>query len=168
MAKKDVDVDGVRISSPPPPNSALKHVDDVFIVVTQAFCPNGHNLVDENDRREENLFDGYPGIKLHVTQNGQEGEVILSPFHGDCTKKGKTDWNSGAKLEVRCPVCKELLPRMASCRCEGNGDLILLYLTPKLSDSHILGLCNVWGCRRSRTINNWQIISEYLDGSITD
>ncbi len=164
MAKDDVEQERIRISVAPPPNSAIKQVDEVFIVITQAFCPNGHNLIaDDND-----LFDGYPGLKLNLEEDGKTTEILLSPFHGDSSKKGMTDWTEGTKLTISCPECHTPFPKMASCRCSGDGDLIKLYLTPSLSDSHILAMCNVWGCRRSRTINNWQIISEYLDGQIKD
>ncbi|MCP4604905.1 MAG: hypothetical protein GY847_31020 [Proteobacteria bacterium] len=164
MAKEDIDKKRVLISVVPPPNSALKQVDDVYIVITQAFCPFEHSLITE----ENDVFDGYPGIKVHVRTEQQSGDVVLSPFHGDISKKGKTDWAQGTKLDVCCPICHESFPKLASCRCPGGGDLIKLYLTRNLSDSHVLAMCNVWGCQRSRTINNWQIISEYLDGEIDD
>jgi hypothetical protein len=170
MPKKDVDKGRVKIASVPPPDSSIIRVDDVFIVVTQAFCQNGHNLV-ENDNE---LFDGYPGIKLRLCDgHGASGIVFLSPFHGDGSKKGKADWPAGTKLQVRCPTCDAQLPVLAKCHCDpaiskGGGDLVKLFLSPALTDSHILALCNVWGCRKSRTIDNWHIISEYLSGQISD
>jgi hypothetical protein len=165
MAKKDVEQERVQVSVAPPPESAIKQVDEVFIVVTQAYCQNGHNLVIEDGE----LFDGYPGLRLNLTsRDGVTGTVTLSPFHGDNTKKGDLDWKNGEPLVLSCPVCNEELPRLASCNCEGKGNLVKVHLTPGLSDSHILAMCNVWGCRRSRTIDNWQIISEYLDGTIKD
>lgn len=164
MPKEDVDRDKLRISTPPPPDSSLIKLDDVFIVVTQAFCHKGHSLMSEDN----DLFDGYPGIKVRVRSGNREGDVVLSPFHGDASKKGDLDWKDGTKLEILCPVCRESLVKMASCRCAGDGDLIKIYLSPNLSDSHILAMCNIWGCHRSRTIDNWQIISEYFDGQIDD
>ena len=166
MAKKDVDQEHVRVSTAPPPMSAIKQVDDVFIVVTQAYCPNGHNLVDETNEQ----FDGYPGIRLLVRDGENEGEVHLSPFHGDESKLGKTDWRVGVRLEVLCPICQTPLPSLAHCHCETpdgrGGELVKLYLSPALTDSHVLALCNVWGCRHSRTVDNWQLISEFLEGQI--
>lgn len=170
MPKKDVDKGRLKIASVPPPESSIKHVDDVFIVVTQAFCQNGHNLVDNDNE----MFDGYPGIKLQLTDGrGNAGIVYLSPFHGDSSKKGKTDWPAGTKLNVRCPICNVLLPVLAKCHCDpaispNGGDLVKLFLSPSRTDSHIVALCNVWGCRKSRTIDNWNIISEYLSGQISD
>jgi hypothetical protein len=170
MPKKDVDKGRLKIASVPPPESSIIRVDDVFIVVTQAFCQNGHNLVAQDNE----LFDDYPGIKLRLSDGrGDTGVVYLSPFHGDGSKKGKTDWAAGTKLQVRCPICDVQLPVLAKCHCDpkispNGGDLVKLFLSPALTDSHILALCNVWGCRKSRTIDNWHIISEYLSGQISD
>lgn len=166
MAKRDVEKERVRISTAPSPDSSIKQLEDVVIVVTQAFCPEGHNLIGELSAD----FDGYPGIHLEISDGRKTGAVDLSPFHGDDSKKGDLDWEKGARLEVRCPICKTPLPRMARCNCETKdgrgGDLVKLYLTPKLEDSHAMALCNIWGCRQSRTIDNWQIISEFLEGQI--
>lgn len=164
MPKLDINQDDVVVQGAPAPHSTIKQVDDIFIVVTQAFCQNGHNLISHDN----DIFDGYPGIKLRVEYNGQVGVVVLSPFHGDASKKGNLDWPEGAKLKVTCPHCQVELPRMAGCCCDGRGDIIKLYLTRKISDSHVLAMCNVWGCRRSRTIDDKEIISEYLEGQIED
>jgi hypothetical protein len=164
MAKQDIDKEHVRISVIPPPNSALKQIDDVYIVITQAFCPDGHPLIGDDNE----LFDGYPGLKVLLKSENSSGEIVLSPFHGDESKKGAALWADGEKVEICCPECGKPFPRMASCSCPGAGDLIKIYTTTTMSDSNILAMCNVWGCRRSRTINNWQIISEYFDGQIKD
>jgi hypothetical protein len=164
MAKRDVEQENVRITEVPPPPSAIKKVDDVFIVVTQAFCPNNHNLVTDDNEK----FDGYPGIRLKIVSGDRTGNVFLSPFHGDDSKKGDLDWEDGTRMEVRCPKCNIVLPTLAKCHCDKEGDIVKLYLNSSLNDSHILALCNVWGCRRSRTIDNWNIISEYFDGQISD
>ena len=168
MAKKDVEQDNVKIAETPRPESALKTVDDVFILVTQAFCPNGHNLVREGNEK----FDGFDGIKLKIESGSKTGVVYLSPLHGDDSKKGDTEWDDGTRFTVRCPDCDTPLPILAKCNCTGDpndkGDIVKLYLSPNLNDSHIMAFCNVWGCRRSRTIDNWHIISEYLDGQISD
>ena len=171
MPKQDVDVNQVRISAAPGDDSALKQVDDVFIVVTQAFCPNGHNLIVDFDKEPYDFeadFDGFPGMKLHLESATDSGDVVLSPFHGDGSKKGKTNWGSGTKVKISCPHCGVQLPKLASCRCPDSGDLVKVYLSPALTDSNVLALCNVWGCPRSHTIDNWEIISEYLDGQIED
>jgi hypothetical protein len=168
MAKRDVDQEQLRISTNPPPDSAIKQVDDVYIVVTQAFCPNGHNLVDDANE----IFDEYPGIRLKLVAGDRSGEVFLSPYHGDGSKRGATDWKDGTRFDVRCPTCDVSLPVLTRCSCKSDdgkiGQLVKLYLTPGLNDSHMVVVCNVWGCRHSRTIDNWHIISEFFDGRIGD
>ena len=168
MAKKDVDQGRVKISAPPPLESTIELIDDVFIIMTEAYCPNGHNLI--SDENEE--FDGYPGIKVLLKSDDNDGIVYLSPIHGDGTKKGDQNWKDGQKIQFFCPICNVALPTFAKCHCSfengQQGDLVKLFTSSDLSDSHILALCNVWGCRRSRTIDNWNIISEFLDGQITD
>lgn len=169
MAKKDIQQELVRISVAPPPCSSIKQVDDVFILITQAFCPNGHNLVSEQNE----LFDGYPGIKLKLNAEDIKDEIIyVSPFQGDKSKKGKLDWKDGTKLDIKCPHCDISLPFIAKCNCESSdgqvGQLLKLYLTPALSDADILVLCNIWGCSKSKIIDNWNIISEYFEGHISE
>lgn len=168
MAKKDVEHKKLRISSPPPSDSALKQLDDVFIVVTEAFCPAGDNLISDDNED----FDGYPGIRVILKSDNKEGTVFLSPFHGDATKKGELDWLEGEKLEFFCPYCRIPLPTFGKCHCSFDsgqaGELVKLFTSTDLSDSHVLALCNVWGCRRSRTIDNYNIVSEYIDGLISD
>ncbi len=171
MPKQDVDVNQVRISAPPPVDSSLKQVDDVFIVVTQAFCPNGHNLIVDFENGNYDFecdFDGFPGLKIKLDSGVESGEIVLSPFHGDNSKKGKTHWKTGTKLVISCPYCGAVLPRLASCKCPDNGDLVKIYLSPSLTESNVLAICNIWGCRRSHTIDNWEMISEYLDGQIDE
>jgi len=168
MPRKDVERKKVKISVIPPPESSLKHIDNVFIVVTEAFCPNGHNLIGPGNED----FDGYPGISLQISDGEKSGILYVSPIHGDGTKKGLVNWKDGQKLTICCPHCGVRIPRLAGCHCSPsspmNGDLLKLYTTAALNDSHIMAFCNVWGCRRSRTIDNWNIISEYFDGVLTD
>ena len=164
MPKKDVERQRIRISVAPPADSSIEHLDEVFIVITQAYCPKGHNLIEEKNE----AFDGYPGIRIRVAHEDETADVILSPFHGDASKKGKTDWPDGVPLLISCPICGEPMPKLANCRCDGSGDLVKIFLTEQLSDRNVLGICNIWSCPRSRTIDNWQIISEYLDGQIED
>ncbi|MBN2803766.1 MAG: hypothetical protein JXR91_11775 [Deltaproteobacteria bacterium] len=168
MAKKDIVKNKVKISVPPPPDSTIKQIDDVFIVMTEAYCPNGHNLI--SDDNEE--FDEYPGIKVYLKGEKKEGPVYLSPFQGDGTKKGTQDWNAGEKLKFFCPECNEALPIMAHCSCLDNkgehGDIVKIFTSDDLAEKSVLSLCNVWGCRKSKVTDNWNIISEYLDGEIID
>lgn len=161
---KNVDVERLKVAPrPPSEGTGVKVEDEVLIIVTQLFCPNGHNLVDQEDKR----FDGYGGIRLLVSDGEREGIVVLSPFHGDRRKEGIT-FPEGTKLHLMCPVCRVELPVLANCTCSGHGELRKLYLTPKLEDSHLVAVCDVWGCPRSRVIDENEILSEYVEGNITD
>ena len=142
----------------PSPDARIKEVDDVVIQVTQAFCPNGHNLV----RNRRQLFDGSPGISLWVSDGTNSGEVILSPFHGDHSKKSGLKFTKGSPLEVACPVCKAQLPVLSPCTC-ACGQLVMLYLTPQLDDGNVVAVCNSWGCHRSKVFDQAQLLAAYLE-----
>jgi len=54
---------------------AAPHVaieNDVLVVVTQAFGPQGHNLVGISDVE----FDGHPAVTLKLRAGGREGRYI--------------------------------------------------------------------------------------------
>jgi hypothetical protein len=142
----------------PSKKTRIKELDDVVIQVTQVFCPNGHNLV----RNRRQLFDGSPGISLLVSDGDTSDTVILSPYHGDASRKGKASFPDGTRVEVSCPVCKAQLPKLGACNCEGDGELFMLYLTPELDDGRVVALCNVWGCHRSKVFDQAQLLSAYL------
>jgi hypothetical protein len=80
MSKDDVRQDDLMIHGDSPSDEIkVKVADDVFIIVTQAFCPKGHNLVGHG----ESSFDGYKGICLKLSDGKTEGLLEVSPFHGD-------------------------------------------------------------------------------------
>jgi hypothetical protein len=161
VAKKDIDRD--RLSRPedslPPSNdSFIEQLDDVIIQVTQAFCPKGHSLV----RNKQETFDGQPGISLWVSDGDKEGEVIVSPYHGDHSRKGSVDVEEGKSLTISCPECKTELPKLSACACDDHASLFGIYLTPALDEGHVAALCNVWGCHRSKVFDQAQLLSAYL------
>jgi len=147
------------VSAGPSADSHIREVDDVIIQVTQVFCHNGHNLI----LNSEKLFDGQPGISLLVSNGKTSGEVVLSPFHGDHRRRGMQDFKDGEHITVSCPVCKEELKPLAPCSCSKDGRLVKLYLTPKISEDNIVGLCNVWGCHRSKVFDQAQLLSAYVE-----
>jgi hypothetical protein len=144
--------------SHPSSQSHIREVDDVIIQVTQAYCPSGHNLV----RNQTLLFDGQPGVSLWLSDGQREGEVVLSPFHGDHTKQG-LEFPDGSRLEITCPECRNQLPKLQPCTCPDNGDLVVVYLTPELDDGHVVALCNIWGCFRSKVFDQAQLLAAYLE-----
>jgi hypothetical protein len=135
--------------------------EGVTVIVTQAFCPNGHNLVRPD---LDAVFDGHPGIAVFIECEDWSGEVVLSPIHGDHSKVGMIkSIPEGTKCVVRCPECEVELPRIAPCGCEKGGELIGLYLRPDLSEGDVIGICNVLGCYRSRVMDKWEILSQFVE-----
>lgn len=109
-------------------------------------------------------FEGHPGIRMLVSDGSSEEEVTLSPIHGDRRKAMSTTYRLGTRLDLSCPVCDAKLDVLFPCSC-GRGELMSLYLTDALSEGHVAAVCNVWGCPRSRLIDNWQVISQFVDAS---
>jgi hypothetical protein len=176
MTSNDPSIENVRLHKEAPTEESHLVLEDaqahegVQVVVTQIFCPKGHNLVGLS--RE--AFDGHPGISLRVDAEHASGgagprggEVILSPIHGDREKRGVT-FPDGTKLAIRCPVCETRLPELTRCSCSEHGRLLKLYLTPTLSEAHLVAVCDIWGCPRSRVIDNFEMFSEFLAGNIGD
>ncbi len=138
-----------------------KHGDDesIAIMMTQAFCPNGHNLVGLDDAR----FDGNPGISIKVEAPDWSGAIVLSPYQGDPSKVGMaTHVKEGTKCRISCPVCNVELPVQVECGCADKGDLVALYLRKDLAGGDMVSMCNVFGCHHSKVMDNWHLVSEYL------
>ncbi|MFH2010584.1 MAG: hypothetical protein ABI333_28545 [bacterium] len=167
MSDNDVDSGHLRLHKDSPSeetNIVLEeHTNDVFVVVTQLYCQNGHNLIGLSDE----TFDSFPGISLWVEGAGKSGEVVVSPIHGDSDKRGLS-FPNGTKLSIQCPVCKAELPELTNCRCTDTAKLRKAYLTPKLSEAHIVAVCDIWGCQLSRVIDSYEMFSEFLEGRIGD
>jgi hypothetical protein len=162
MGRKDVDRERLRIRKKTPSDgTGVRLLEQAFVVVTQAYCPKGHNLVGAGPT----AFEGYPGIAIWVSDGKTQGLVELSPVHGDRTKVGP-DFPSGTKLRLECPICRTELPQLAHCSCQADGTLRKLYLSEKLDEAYLVGLCDVWGCTRSRVIDGSEILSEWIAGNI--
>lgn len=90
-----------------------------------------------------------------------EGQVVLSPIHGDDTKFGAMDFEPGEVTKVTCPVCDKEFPIVQACGCTEGANLVGLYLDDTLQGDSQLVVCTAWGCVRSRVIDRFQIISKY-------
>jgi len=162
MGRKDVDREGLHVARDGVAESAgVQLLEHTFIVVTQAFCPASHNLVGAGPT----AFDGYPGIAIWVDDGKSQGLVELSPIHGDKSKVGP-EFPAGTKLRLECPVCRAELPFLAECSCQPGAALHLLYLSAQRDEANVVGLCDIWGCTRSRVIDRSEILSEWLAGNI--
>jgi hypothetical protein len=129
--------------------------DEVTIVVTQAFGPEGEPLVGIS----EVSFDGYPAVTILVEAAGREGLLHLSPIHGDSRKAGFTDIAPGTKCRLLSPVSHKPLDRVPDTDGDPGTDYYALYLTPERHLGSIVAISDVWGHYHSRIVDNFELIS---------
>jgi hypothetical protein len=157
MSRKHIDEDNLTVTGAhrrsQPPGITVE--DDVVIVVTQAFCPKGHNLAGAYDV----TFDEHPAVTLKVRVKGREGLVHLSPIHGDKRKTGMTDIEVGTKCELLCPICEQALPKVGAVEDGTTAEYYALFLTPKLEQGALVAISDVWGHYHSRVVGDDELIS---------
>lgn len=142
-------------------DSAILKPDGALIVLTQAFCPNGHNLIRDTHPR----FHGFPGIGIEVEGPGLSGTVFLSPVHGDpCSQGVPKSLETGQRFILRCPECHVVLPTLSRCRCQHGGELVALNLKPVRSEASVAAICTVFGCHRSRVLDSLELLDEFMAG----
>jgi hypothetical protein len=138
-------------------NPQLTVENDVVVIVTQAFGPQGHNLVGISDV----TFDGHPAVTLKVKADGREGLVHLSPVHGDSRKDGMIDIPGGTKCELLCPVSGAPLDIVGEVEDGSGARYYAIYLTPQLSRGSMVMISDVWGHYHSRIIDDFELISAW-------
>lgn len=139
-------------------NLDVQGLRDVTIVITQAYGPTGAQLVGISDV----AFDGYPALTLLVRADGREGQVHLSPIHGDDRKAGFTDIPVGTKCDLLCPTTRQPLDLVGKVDEDGiDADYCAIYLTPSLSAGSSVMVSNVWGHYHSRVVHDSELISHW-------
>lgn len=133
--------------------------DDVLVIVTQAYGPEGDSLVGLSDV----TFDGFPAVTVLVRADGKEGLAHMSPVHGDPRVEGFTDLADGTKCELLCPVSKKPLDRVANVDGKDGAEFFAIYLTPRLSDGDMVAISDVFGDRSSRIIDQFELISYWAE-----
>ena len=158
MGLKDIDTKNLTITGAhmSEDESHVEVMDDVLIVVTQAFGPDGDNLVGISDV----TFDGFPAVTLLVKAGEREGLVHLSPFHGDRRKEGFTDITKGTKCQLFCPVSKKPLDHLGKV-LDSRADYYAVYLSERLSKGEVVALSDIWGDYHSRIVDNSELISTW-------
>ncbi len=153
----------IHVRSPAPREKSnielLKHDGQVQVVLGQAFGPKGDNLIGIDDTQ----FDGHAALTLKVRAAGREGLTHISPIHGDDRKTGFIDIPVGTKCELLCPVSGEVLPKLPPVPGDETTSYYALYLTPELSEGAVVGISDVWGHYHSRVVDNFELISTWLD-----
>lgn len=130
----------------------------VVIILTQAFGPEGDNLIGLSDVE----FDGHPALTLRIRGAGKEGDVHLSPIHGDDRKAGFTDIPSGTRCELLCPVSGKPLDRVPDIEGDEDTDYYAVYLTPARSMGAIVAISDLWDHYHSRIVDHFELISSWL------
>jgi len=123
-------------------------------VLVEAYCVNGHNLVDIRY-----VINGFPGIRLKFKRPGNKGEFVISAIEDDFEKiilSGSLEKNK--KYDLFCPVCNAKLPVLTNCNCQNDAELVVLGLTPDLDFNNAVTFCNVTGCNNGSFIKSGEAL----------
>lgn len=123
-------------------------------VIKEAYCPNGHNIIDENYP-----INGFPGLRIKFKRKGVEGELVLSAIEGDFDKiilSGSLE--EGVKDELYCPHCDVMFKKLVSCNCNDDADMVIIGLTPQLDFNNAITFCNVTGCHNGSFVKSGDIL----------
>ncbi len=127
---------------------------NVRYVVTEAYCPNGCKIVDE-----EHEVNGFPGLRMKYKRAGMEGELVLSAIQGDFDKiilAGELE--DGIKDELYCAQCGIMFKKLVNCSCKADADMVVIGLTPELDYNNAISFCNVTGCTNGTTIRSGDVM----------
>ena len=136
-------------------------LSDKIVVVRQAFCPNGHNVVQNRYK-----FSGFAGIHLKAEINGNKGDLILSPIFGDHSHITiDIDINLGDQPKMTCPICGVELPILKKCENCESGNMLVLSMREKFDITDGIAFCDVAGCPSAYILDAEKLINEeYLKG----
>ena len=130
------------------------------VIVTEAFCSNGHSLMSKV------RIDGEPGIHfIYASQGGKKKtDVVISPVVGECMKKIL----KGAALKqddvvrILCPTCFTELPVLFDCEC--GAPIYLFYLDRRLRHSYGQSFCSRIGCTKaSRLRFSQDVLDDFIN-----
>lgn len=115
------------------------------VIVKEAFCPEGHNLVSDIE------VDGEKGLHLIYTNDDgtRETEVVLSPVLRACSKTilhGEA-FKNGEIIKILCPDCRTQLPILVNCEC--GAPIYLFFLDKDMDRLCGHSLCSRVGCNRA-------------------
>ncbi|MHC4212804.1 MAG: hypothetical protein ACYSWP_05440 [Planctomycetota bacterium] len=126
----------------------------VRYVLTEAYCPNGCNIMDEDHK-----INDAPGLRMKFKRPGMEGEFVLSAVEGDFTKIILSgELQDGVKDELYCPHCGVMFGKLVNCSCKPDADMVAIGLTPKLDFNNAISFCNVTGCIIGTSIKSGDVI----------
>ncbi len=115
------------------------------VVVTEAYCQNGHSLISDVKINEQN------GLNfIYTNQDGQkEAEIVISAVVGDRTKVNldQTTFDQEEIVKILCPTCRNDLPVLFMCEC--NAPIYLIYLDKRTNPRHAQSFCSRIGCKKA-------------------
>ena len=152
--KEHVDVEHLTVTGAPVSEGVT--IDDVIVVVTQAYGPDGEKLIGVSDQ----TFDGFAAITLKVRIGDREGLVNLSPIHGDARKTGFVHIPRGTRCELLSPVTGKALDRVGSID-GSDAHWYAIYLSPRLAKGPAVYVSDTWGHFHSRIVDNNELISHW-------
>jgi len=120
------------------------------LVVNEAYCPQGHNLMSEVKVDDER------GIRLIYTDESgaKETEIVISPVVGKCEKrvlKGEA-FKDGDIVKILCPDCRMELPVLCDCEC--GAPIYLFYLDNSMNPRYAQSVCSRVGCVRASELRH--------------
>lgn len=129
-----------------------KHIKEVQgqLVVSEAYCPKGHNLMSTVQ------LDGQNGIRFIYTDEAEsrDTEIVITPVVKRCEKtilKGEA-FEDGEIVRILCPVCRTELPVL--CNCECGAPIYLFYLDDNMSPLYAQSVCSRVGCVRASELRH--------------
>lgn len=145
----------------PETSSRLQAISEkgYVIVVTQAYGPNGEDLMD----REGPTFSGEPGVKIRVTQGDKQADVVLSPFFGDPAKRSPVEFEAGKCCVLTCPESGEPLDQIPGMGSAEDGHYFAVYLSPKLEKGELVAINDVWGVTSSQMLSEGELLKLYAE-----
>ncbi|MBN1998615.1 hypothetical protein JW935_13735 [candidate division KSB1 bacterium] len=127
---------------------------EVTYVITEAYCPNGCNIIDQNYP-----INGYPGLRMKFKRPGEEGEFVISAIEADFDKiilSGTL--KNGVKDDLYCPHCAVMFEKLVSCNCSPDADMVIVGLTPHLDFNNAITFCNVTGCHNGTFVKSGAVL----------
>ncbi len=129
-----------------------------LVLVTQAFGPNGENLIDHDGP----LFSGEPGVKVHVKQGDLEEDVVLSPYFGDNAKFATLPFVEGVKCELSVPGTDVPLP-LLPLKSKDGSSFFAVYLTDGLKKGSLVAINDVWGNTTSKMLDEMEYMTLLME-----
>jgi hypothetical protein len=115
------------------------------VVVTEAYCQNGHSLISDIKINEQN------GLSFIYTNQEQkkEAKIVISSEIGDRTivNLGKTKFDKKEIVKILCPTCRDELPVLFMCEC--SAPIYLIYLDKRTNPRHAQSFCSRIGCKKA-------------------